>query len=457
MELIVVALANLAALTFHLLQRWAGRMNREQVKWLETGLAAASDQLGVSFAPLSAGSWKAEGTCGPYALSTALSVEILLPQDENDVSQRVEYLRATVSGGLIPRGMSFTPERDSGDDILIGDPLFDDTVEAHGEPSVVLARLDEAVRKKVRRLVSDGGRLENGELVWHAPTRYLSHEIPQALRMLLDLADEISSLEGGGICPRLARNACQDSVSGVRLWNLLALQEQFPLSREAREASRQGLEDVSPWVRLSAARFLREGEGPALESLVRDPAVPDHAAAEAVALLAARGPAGEVGSLLVATLKARSGETRRQAIEELGRLRHAPAFGPLVVLLQRSDPGTAAAAAQALGALGDLRAQHALVEGVKAEARELRLAAARVLAKVGGVGVVEPLSALLESRGLDAESRRTILDAIAAIQSRLAGAEAAQLSLVTSVRERGRLTLATPGPGPGDLSPVSKA
>jgi hypothetical protein len=71
--------------------------------------------------------------------------------------------------------------------------------------------------------------------------------------------------------------------------------------------------------------------------------------------------------------------------------------------------------------------------------------------------VVEPLSALLECRGLDAESRRTILDAIAAIQSRRAGAEAAQLSLVTSVRERGRLTLATPGPGPGDLSPVSKA
>jgi hypothetical protein len=97
------------------------------------------------------------------------------------------------------------------------------------------------------------------------------------------------------------------------------------------------------------------------------------------------------------------------------------------------------------------------VKCVEAEARELRLAAAQALAKVGSVGAVEPLSALLEGGGLDAASRQAIRDAISAIQSRLAGAEAAQLSLVTSMREGGRLTLAAPGPGPGDLSPVSKA
>jgi HEAT repeat protein len=456
MELIGLAALNLVVVLVYLLQRAAARMSREQAVWFNGGLAAASEQLGVRFASRGPRTTKARGTVGPYSVSVELRVEIIPPDRDNEVAARAEFLQASVSGGLIPRGMSFVPERDSGDDILTGDPLFDDRVEVHGEPSVVLARLDEAVRTKVRRLVSDGGWLADGDLVFHAPTRYASHEIPRALRTLLDLADDLGSTEGGGLYLRLARNACQDSVPGVRLWNLMALQEGFALGPEVRDASRQALHDSSPWVRLAAARFLRDGERKTLEGLVQDPAVPDQAASEAVALLAARAPAAEVGPLLVSVLKTRTGETRKQAIEELGRLRHAPAFGPLVVLLERSDPGTAAAAARALGALGDPRAEPSLLEALEAAARELRLAAARALSAVGSVGAVEPLLSRLEARGQDAECRQAIREAIGAIQSRLGGAEAAQLSLVTAPPEGGRLTLAHPGPGPGDLSSVSK-
>jgi HEAT repeat protein len=454
-ELIVFAFANVAALAAYLFRRYLQRMSRDQEAWFTAGLQAASEQLGVHFSPRAPRSWDAKGSRDPLAVTVALSVEIV-PDTLEEPSERVEFLKATVSGGLIPRGMSFTLERDLGDDVLVGDPLFDDTVEARGEPRVVLARLDEDVRKKVRRLVSDGGRLEDGVLVWHAPVRYLSPEIPHALRTLLDLAADLSATEGGGICPRLARNATRDSVSGVRLWNLLALQEQFPRSREAEEASRHALGDPSPWVRLSAARFVWGGEEAVLEALVLDLDVPDEAAGDAVALLAARRPAAEAGPILVSALKTRSGEARLRAVQELGRIRFAPAFGPLVVLLERSDAGTAAAAAQALARLGDARAEPSLLARLGSDARELRLAAARALGVVGGVAAVEPLLRRLDTGGLDAESRQVVREAVAAIQSRLAGAEAAQLSLVEDTPERGRLTLAAPGPGPGDLSPVAE-
>ena len=453
MELFIIVAANAVAVAFFVVRRLVGRMSRAQRDWLEAGLKMASEELEVHFAPHPPWSMRAAGKCGPYAVSIELRVELMRPQEGQEIAENVEFLSASVAGGLIPKGMSFTAERDSGDDVLIGDPTFDDTVEVHGEPSVVLARLDEGVRKKVRRLVSDGGRLEDGALVWHAPTRYFRREIPDALRTLFDLARDLSSTDGGGLYQRLAKNACRDPASGVRLWNLLALQERFGHSPEAHEASREDLDDPSPWVRLSAARFLREGERPTLAGLARDPAVPDQAASEAIALLAARAPADEVGPFLVTVLKTRSGEARRQAMEELGRLRHAPAFGPLVVLLERSDPGTAAAAAQSLGLLGDARAERALLKAVESEAYELRLAAARALASVGTASTVEPLLALLDAGRLDGESRQALRDAIAAIQSRLAGAEAAQLSLVTGPPEGGRLTLAQPGPGPGDLSP----
>jgi hypothetical protein len=453
MELIVFGLANLAVLSIYLFRRLVGRMSRAQRDWLEAGLKAASEELEVQFAPRPPWSMRAAGEHGSYTVSIELRVELMPPQEGQEIAENVEFLAASVTGGLIPKGMCFTAERDSGDDVLIGDPMFDDVVEARGEPSVVLARLDEGVRKKVRRLVSDGGRLEDGRLVWHAPTRYLKWEIPDALRTLFDLARDLSSTDGGGLYQRLAKNACRDPVSGVRLWNLLALQERFGHSPEAHEASREDLQDPSPWVRLSAARFLREGERATLEGLARDPAVPDQAASEAIALFAARVPADEAGPFLVTVLKTRSGEARRQAIEELGRLGHAAAFGPLVVLLERSDPGTAAAAALSLGRLGGARAEPALLEAVASEARELRLAAARALESVGSAAAVEPLLSLLDAGRLDGESRQALRNAIAAIQSRLAGAEAAQLSLVTGPPEGGRLTLAQPGPGPGDLSP----
>jgi HEAT repeat-containing taxis protein len=226
----------------------------------------------------------------------------------------------------------------------------------------------------------------------------------------------------------------------VRLLNLLQLHDAFAGTTEAREASRALLDDGSPWVRLAAARFLQD-EIDVLESLARDRLVPDQAASEAVALLAARLEPERAGPILVDVLKSRTGDTQRQAIEELGRLRHASALGPLVVVMERADPRTAAAAATALGALGDPRAETSLLGFLGRDAAEVRLAAARALGGLGTVRSVAPLLALLESRGLDAAARHAIRGAIASIQSRLVGAGAGQLTVASTESESGRLSL----------------
>jgi HEAT repeat protein len=241
----------------------------------------------------------------------------------------------------------------------------------------------------------------------------------------------------------------------VRLANLSVLQERFPSTPEAREASLAGLEDTTPWMRLSAARFLPDEGREVLEALVRDRHVPDAAAAEAIALLAARLPPDRAGPLLVEILKSRTDDARRQAIEALGHLRYAPALGPLVVLLERADPATASAAAAALASLGDAKSETALLEVLTGTERDVRLAAVRALGKVGTVRAVEPLMRLAESGHADAETRDGVRDAIRAIHSRLHGAEAGQLSLAKSDGQSGWLSVPQPGAGEGDLSLAS--
>jgi hypothetical protein len=73
---------------------------------------------------------------------------------------------------------------------------------------------------------------------------------------------------------------------------------------------------------------------------------------------------------------------------------------------------------------------------------DLRVAAVRALGLVGSVKSVAPLLALLEARGLDADARQAIRGAIGAIQSRLVGAEAGQLTVASAESESGRLSLA---------------
>jgi hypothetical protein len=424
-----------------------GWVDRSTWRWLSAELAEASREQGIQISPPPARASTVIGTCQDFSIRIDLQQMAAAERD----NQYWLHLCVTIVGPRIPPGLAFALERGSGDDVLTGDTVFDDIVEVRGEPSILLALLDRDVRQKVSEYVRAGGRLRAGQLVCCAPTSLSSGEITRSLRLGLWLARELSS-PGGGVCERLARNAKTDPHAGVRLWNLLQLHEHFSGTPQARDASQEDLKDPSPWVRLAAARFLTHEGLEVLEHLARDRSVPESAAAEAVALLAARHSPEHAGPLLLTALKTHTGEARRQAIEELGRIKCHAAKGPLMVLLDRADPRTAAAAATALAALGDVTAETTLLKAVESGVRELRLAALGALATVGSATAVEPLLAFLEGRRLDAATRQGIHEAIGAIQSRLAGAEAGQLSLSKAPPGSGWLSMAAPGDGKGDLS-----
>jgi hypothetical protein len=433
------------ALSF-LMRPWT-RLDRGTAQWFTRELLEASAAQGLRFAPRSTRSASATGMCEDFSIHLGLERRDAPPHER----QYPAHLCVAIFGPRIPQGIAFAADRGTGDDVLTGDTAFDDMVEVRGEPSILLALLDREIRQRVGEFVRFDGVLKVGRLMSWAPMTYSPGEIAGPLRLSLWLARELSS-PGGGVCERLARNAKTDPHSGVRLWNLLQLHEQFPETKSAREASQEDLKDPSPWVRLAAARFLKAEGLQVLEHLALDRLVPESAAAEAVALLAARHPPAQAGPLLLTALKTHSGEARRQAVEELGRIRYAPARGALIVLLETADPQTASAAAVALALMAEVVAEGPLLRAMQSEARELRVASVRALGAMGTAAAVEPLLALLSGRRLDAETRQAIRDAVAAIQSRLAGAGAGQLSLAAIPAGSGWLSVATPSADEGQLS-----
>lgn len=423
-----------------------GWVDRSSSRWLAAELEEASRDQGIRFAQRSARSSTAIGGCEDFSVRIELQ---RLRAAESDEGYPL-HLCVKVAGPRIPQALAFAAHG-TGGDMLTGDMAFDDIVDVRGEPSIVLALLDREIRQRVSDFVRLRGRLAAGELSYSAPAEFSPGEIVRVLRLGLWLARELSS-PGGGVCERLARNAKSDPHPGVRLLSLSQLLEVFPEAKEAREASQEDLKDPSPWVRLAAARFLKDEGLEVLKHLALDRAVPESAAAEAVALLSARCPAEQAGPLLLTALKTHSGEARRQAVEELGRIRYGPARGPLIVLLEHADPRTGAAAAAALARLGDVKSETSLLKAVESDAGELRQAAVRALGTVGSAASVEPLLAFLASRRLDAETRQRIREAVGAIQSRLAGAGAGQLSLAATAPGSGWLSVAPPGAGQGQLS-----
>ncbi len=420
-----------------------------EASWFDEGLSAARRDLGFRFERRR--SRTVVGKRGDYEVRIELR---RFGGREGEAARHDLWVSLTCD--RFPQRVAFAKETGAGTDVLTGDSRFDDAVLVKGEPTILAALLDRELRVRLLRLIVWDGGISEGRISWRASANFMAGEITGTLKDLVELADLLSSPKGGGVCECLARNVQEDEEPGVRLWNLNLLAQHFADRPETLAASRAGLSDSSPWVRLAAARLLPVEGAQVLKALLADRATPDHSAAEAAALIGARLPADEAGPALIAALKNRSGEARRQAIQELGRIKHAPAVGPLCVALDRSEPRDAAAAAAALGAIGDPKSERHLLDAIRKEEPELRIAAAQALGAFGSFRAVEPLLAQLARARLGAETRQALRDAVSAIQSRLAGAGAGQLSIATTSAEVGRLSLATPKAGPGDVSLASR-
>jgi HEAT repeat protein len=169
-------------------------------------------------------------------------------------------------------------------------------------------------------------------------------------------------------------------------------------SPATRAPLRLGLEDPDVLVRLAAARGLAE-LGDADEqwstTLIADAAADEHhlgALAELVLALGARAPE-RLGSVY---FNSRSSEVRRIVVAVIGELRLGEHVGILREALDGDDE-LAARAARGLGLVGDVESTNGLLAVVRDPGRTwfVRAAAATALGQLGDPAAVEPLTAEL--------------------------------------------------------------
>jgi hypothetical protein len=300
---------------------------------------------------------------------------------------------------------------------VTGDPVFDAEVRMSWAPDEwILAVLDAQTRERVRELIRPLGffRLSQGRLERETPGDpvFDADRLRGYLRNAVAVAHAFNLPARGGLRESLARNAREDPLEEVRSRCLKVLCASVSDPVFVESVCREALSDRSPRIRFEAARALGERGVPALEELIQLRGCPDDVARAALERLVSLGLSREVVlPHLLALLDSDQASARRLAIETLGRMLHVPAIERLVSLLGEANSETAVAVAHALGRMGDAT-------------------------------VVPRLTAAMEAHPHDRALCEALREAVRAIQSRLVGADAGQLSLPEAPGAAGDLSLA---------------
>lgn len=310
--------------------------------------------------------------------------------------------------------------------IELGVPVFDDEVFVQGDLPLALAVLDAKARRKVAALMQGSLAIEgwerpveveailsDGVLAVHLADRTADAErLAGALAEILDIARRLAV--PSDIPQRIAENLLREPKAAVRLQRLQLLDGEFPDHPATLEALLAARKDRSDEVRLWAGRrLLGEVGRDTLLGLVENPGTADACAAGAVTALGSRLPAEPAEAALRRALTWKRHETARACLESLGRLHRGKAEGLMIEALGSDGFGVAVAACRALG-------------------------------RAGTAAAVPPLHAAVEPAPRS-ELGRAAQQAVAEIQSRLAGAARGQLTLADG--EAGALSLADGEPG----------
>ena len=323
-------------------------------------------------------------------------------------------------------------------EIEVGDPGFDLHFVVEGPEPLVSALLDRDTRLLFSRLHLDCEvQLVSGELRADMADERIFDVLPRLVEAAGRFAQPLE------IPRRLAANARQDAVSGVRLHNLGLLIRELPDDPLTAAVLREACSDPSPKVRLRAARELgAEGRGVLLE--LAEALDDDGVSAQAVSALGRELSSERAKALFLRARIQRRPRTARACLGALGLWGEA-AVDALAEVLAGEDVELAVAAAEALGATGSPAAEPPLLEALQREPPELRVAAMNALGSVGSASAVLPLKEAAEGSWLGLSLRQAARQAVAEIQSRIDGASPGQLSLAGT--EAGQLSLADDSAG----------
>jgi hypothetical protein len=381
---------------------------------------------------------------------------------------------------LRPEGAEDARRRARGwQEIEVGDAPFDRAFWVEGLPLEVRAILDADTRQALLSLFEGylvrprlapfyaKGRLEQGVLRIELPEARVQEpdaymlwdysaslsgglHFTDALRAALALAERLVTPRDAP--RRIADNLKREPLPGVRQQCLTALVRELPdqpLTREALLAARQ---DPDAGVRLRAGAALGAEGRELLLRLALGDGADDATTDRAVASLGEHLSLDEATAILRNALRARREATARSAMGVLAHRGGKEAIQMIARVLAVERGPLAHAAASTLGLTGNPLAEEPLLAALRSADASLRVTATRALGQVGTVTAVTPLRELeAADSALHIEARQ----AIARIQSRIAGASPGQLSLAGG--EAGQLSLAEAEAGRLSLAQPEKA
>ena len=353
-------------------------------------------------------------------------------------SRQTSYLLVTVSG--VDPG--FTLERDNvlvrliKPDVQIGDPAFDDRIRIKGDPARALAVLGAKARRLAKTVIAQAAGSVSQQRIRVRVGRI--RDVPSVLGSMLDLAELLRRPDRQEIPALLARRALEDPSAGVCLQAFRQLVESYPRCEELREAATKRLDSRDEVLRLEACKVLlprpKRQSLPAVRALVEfalDPRLESSLRRTALENLAGARFRDEAVPAMARILDTvgEAAEVRRAALQGLVR---SHAVDELLSVLPSGDAAEAEQLARGLGRLGDVAAQGRLLGLLDHPASRVRREAAQALGAVGNLRAVAPLREVAGSGTLfQSGVARAAETAIGEIKERVGGTQAGEISLAS--------------------------
>jgi hypothetical protein len=369
----------------------------------------------------------ARGT-GPWLTTITVQPQPPLP---NDVWLQSHWRsRASLAGDALG---SSEPAIDT------GDPTFDALVAVGGRTATARVLLCAPARHALLALARSGSvRLRQGEFVHETIERIWNAGQLIAL-VRSTLAAPKAFLPVSNVPAALADAARDDPAPGVRARCLATLLSEAPDHPRTSPALDAALADSSDAVRVVAATALGERGLPVLREIAAHADGDEEPAARAIAVLGRQLPLDEALAILDSALSQKRNVIAAAAIEALARTGGAAGAEHLQSVLRGEDEGLASIAASALGEAPPSLSEPVLLAALATPSGVVRNAIVRALAKVGDVGTIARLCALIEGGECHSSLVPIVQQAIVAIQARLPGLAPGQVSLAEG--EAGKLAL----------------
>lgn len=315
-----------------------------------------------------------------------------------------------------------------------GDYYLDDRALVRGSTVSVLTTMTPLVRRRVGRLCADGRlTLEEGKLMLLHPRPKRAEDLVEWITEGIDLVDRMS----GGVPDDERLLANLESESNPRVRHRLLLAILSVASEPIRSAAvRASTDDTNDQIRLVAVKALGAAGWEESVMLYRDLRVEEQHRAAALRHLARTFGKERTLSIVIDALDDPRPLVVATAVEGIGVWRHKDATPKLSAMARIAPPEVTEVIAGALGRIGGREAERALLRLLAAQDREVRRAAVDALGRAGTLHTIQILSQIRE-----ASLKRSVRDAIGAIQARCGHRNEGALSLDEALPSQGSISL----------------